>query len=137
MQQLILLSLFVVAAQACIGMGGGGGGGCCPPPPCPPPASSCGCGGRKKRSIDLPNFTELSATSADELCNSPRLKALLNENISSDLVASKTALASAAESLNEKFVVVCSGSPVSFATAQDTEFCSARRPGVYCDVFSH
>ncbi|CAJ0580065.1 unnamed protein product, partial [Mesorhabditis spiculigera] len=104
----------------------------CPPPPQP----SCGCGGRKKRSLDLPHFTELSATSADELCNSPRLKALLQENMSDDLNTAKTSLASAAEGLNEKFVIVCSAAPVSFATAQQMEFCSARRGDVFCDIFS-
>ncbi|CAJ0949598.1 unnamed protein product, partial [Mesorhabditis belari] len=142
--------MVVVGVEGCLNLGGGGGGcggggGGCPPPPCAPPPPPCGgggggCGGgcgRKKRSVDLPDFLELSGTSSDSLCNSPRLRNILNQNMTADISATKTALAMAAEALGEKFVVVCSQGSLSFATTQETELCGANREGIFCEIFSH
>ncbi|KAK0398392.1 hypothetical protein QR680_002572 [Steinernema hermaphroditum] len=138
------------------GLGGGGGGcGCCPPPPPPPPPCimlpqiqlpqpcippimlpslpTCGCG-RKKREA---NATEIF-TGSEPNCTDPQLRKLILKNMRNDIVESRNAIASAANSHfngTAEFVAICSpGRMENFATTFDT-YCVDGSPQQTCYLF--
>ncbi|EFO95400.1 hypothetical protein CRE_09205 [Caenorhabditis remanei] len=152
---LILLALVSIAA-ACPGLFekmGGGGGGCGCRPPLPP--SSCGCGGRKKRSLPdkpaAPEFFGIAASDKDELCNNSDLKKIILEvitfnifqlisifqNMQSSAIDSSKAINGALEVKElSRFTVVCSENSFVFTIRADTAYCGAKKNGHTCNVFS-
>ncbi|CAB3397067.1 unnamed protein product [Caenorhabditis bovis] len=136
---LCLLALAAVcsACPGLFGMGGGGGCGCAPPPP--PPPSPCGCGGRKKRSLPSKpeEFFGIASNDGDVLCNTPKLKKIIVENMHPNAVDSSKSLQTALEAETlQRYVVVCTETTFVYTVRANTAYCGAHKNGHYCHVFA-
>lgn len=95
-----------------------------------------GCG-RKKRSIEKHEFYGIVSNEKDVLCNSPELKYLLHQNMDNDELSSSKSLQAALEAESgERYVVVCSQAPFTYAVRMDTAYCGARNGTHFCQAFA-
>ncbi|MFH4983864.1 hypothetical protein AB6A40_010573 [Gnathostoma spinigerum] len=81
---------------------------------------TCGCG-RKKRSADV--IQDAVLVRNENVCSNPKLKKIIQKNLSSDPTISKTAIYSEVKKqYDADFVVMCTSGVVSF-TADSSQFC--------------
>ncbi|CAI4221813.1 unnamed protein product [Auanema sp. JU1783] len=121
---LLIFSMSITTSSLFLGGGGGGGCGC---------MSSCG---RKKRSIEPPQFNNMESKDTDILCNSPELRQLIVQNMKDTPEESGRSLSAILEQHGEPFVVVCSEHRFSYFIRHDSEFCGVRNGTHYCQAFA-